>query len=624
MNSSVFDLLIIEDKEEVQDYIKDRVMENYSYDIIKSFEEAKEKLAAQQYKIICLNLEILKKNSLSKAHGRDVLILLKRKYSQLPVVLITGYPIDEDNYPKRYPNIKKVIKKDSIEKIQDIISELYESLCFEILIIDDEGKWQEIVLNLFDGVFHYDMISSDNALESIKNHRYKVVCAYLSTTQNLLKYRKLLCFLKKDNPELPLIFITDHCSNDDSNFLLRYPNIKHIIYIHEPNVIDKLEDVIIPFVTEKGGNMIDELPKKIQSESSQPVAEHTEKYTDFDLHIGPDGHITAHSNEGERTAEISVAVPDDVELTLDLIEGNKTNENLLKNLGKQLYKIIFPASVHTHFNQTEAVARSRNQKFRFRLTIEPDALAGLPWEFLYREEGSYFLSANPNTVLSHYLKLPLPQNRVRRREAPLDMLLIIANPSDQIPLDPDKWEKIITDALSEPLQNGTITIRTIKQATRKEIGNALLKQQPDIVQFVGHGIYHDSKGYLALVDKSGKTWEVDDERFSNIFLGADEHLGLVCLATCESAKSDSPQSFLGIAPKIVQKGVPAVVAMRYQVLISTAEIFLEAFYNAIAEHKPVDWAVQWARNQVSLDKGLDNREFATPVLFMRAEDGNIF
>jgi hypothetical protein len=38
---------------------------------------------------------------------------------------------------------------------------------------------------------------------------------------------------------------------------------------------------------------------------------------------------------------------------------------------------------------------------------------------------------------------------------------------------------------------------------------------------------------------------------------------------CESAKSDSPRSFLGIAPRIVQRGTPAVVAMRYPVLVST-------------------------------------------------------
>jgi hypothetical protein len=107
-------------------------------------------------------------------------------------------------------------------------------------------------------------------------------------------------------------------------------------------------------------------------------------------------------------------------------------------------------------------------------------------------------------------------------------------------------------------------------------------------------------------------------------LGFDDHLGLVSLAMCESARSDSPWGFLGIAPKIVQRGVPAVVAMQYNVLIKTAEIFLENFYASIAARKPVDWAVQWAHNAVSIEMGLGNREFATAVLYMRAEDGEIF
>ena len=38
--------------------------------------------------------------------------------------------------------------------------------------------------------------------------------------------------------------------------------------------------------------------------------------------------------------------------------------------------------------------------------------------------------------------------------------------------------------------------------------------------------------------------------------------GLVCLATCESARSDDPQGFLGIAPQLVQRGLPTVVAMQ--------------------------------------------------------------
>lgn len=181
------------------------------------------------------------------------------------------------------------------------------------------------------------------------------------------------------------------------------------------------------------------------------------------------------------------------------------------------------------------------------------------------------------------------------------------------------------NALKMPLAQNLLTLHIVKRSTRKEIRDALLQRKPDIIQFVGHGVYQNGKGYLALVDEtSGKTWMVDDERFANLFLGADDHLSLVSLATCESAKSDSPQSFLGIAPQIVQRGVPAVVAMQYSVLIRTAAIFLEDFYTSIAASKPLDWAIQSARNAVSQELGLDNREFATPALYIRAKDGEVF
>ena len=221
--------------------------------------------------------------------------------------------------------------------------------------------------------------------------------------------------------------------------------------------------------------------------------------------------------------------------------------------------------------------------------------------------------------------MPLPPEQVRLRESPLHVLVIIADPTDQVRLDPDEWETIIKEAVAKPLAENQMTLHTVKRATRKDIRSALLEKKPDIIQFVGHGIYQNGKGYLALVDAdTGKTWNVDDERFANLFMGFDDHLGLVVMATCESAQSDDPQSFLGIAPKLVQRGTPAVIAMQYAVYIKTAKVFLEDFYTSVAAHKPIDWAVQAARNAVSLEFGLDNREFATPVLYMRAQDGNVF
>ena len=350
-----------------------------------------------------------------------------------------------------------------------------------------------------------------------------------------------------------------------------------------------------------------------------------ERYVDFELHIDPNGHAIARSNEGQATAKVSTHLSSNMRLSKRIIEKNEADEELLKDFGQELYNWLFPPPIHAHLQQTEAVAKAvTNAKLRLRLNIEAESLARLPLEFAYRVLGEYFLASNPKTVLSRYLNLSLPPNRVRRREGPLHLLIIIANPSDQTPLIPDEWERLILQALAAPINAGQITTQTVKLATFNQIRNAL-HRKPDIIQFVGHGIYRAGKSYLALVDdNSGQTWEVDDERFANILLGFDDHLGLVSLTMCQNAKSDSSQGFVGIAPQIVRRGVPAVVAMQYKLPIEMAKIFLENFYTSIAARKPVDWAVQWARNAISIKPEPDKRDFAAPVLYMRAEDGQIF
>lgn len=383
---------------------------------------------------------------------------------------------------------------------------------------------------------------------------------------------------------------------------------------------------ILPAHVKSRASKLSRPTKKYENEtiyiSGEGVME--EKYVDFDLYIDASGHAVATSPQGEAEAYIETQQPSSIRLSWQLVDRRQTDAALLKEVGRALYDWLFPNSIHTHLQQTEAAAKQDQAKLRLRMRIEPSNIASLPLEFVYRSIGGYFLATNPNTVFSRYLNLPLPPERVRRRSSPLHVLAIIADPIDQVRLDPDEWEAILKEALDIQLSTNRMTLQTVKRATRKEIGRALLSQKPDIIQFVGHGIYQNSKGYLALVDDSDKTWLVDDERFANIFNGYDDHLGLISMATCESAQSDDPQGFSGIAPQLVQRGVPSVVAMQYKVYIKTAKVFLEEFYTCVAAHKPIDWAVQSARNAISLEFGLDNREFATPVLYMRAKDGNVF
>jgi CHAT domain-containing protein len=365
----------------------------------------------------------------------------------------------------------------------------------------------------------------------------------------------------------------------------------------------------------------------LQSWRSKPhAAEPITRYMDFDLHVMSSGYAVARSDQGESE---SVRIPHELLIQmrpdLDLVRERRTNRNELVELGKILYELLFPGPIHTHLQQTEAVARALGARVRLRVCIEYDALMSIPLELLYRKLGGYFMAINPSTALSRYLQVPLPPRRIHRADRPLHLLAILSAPQDQVRLDLDMWERTIRAALAKPLSEQTLTLKIVKHATRKKIRNALLEQSPNLIQFVGHGTFLNGRGYLALVDEIGSgTWLLDDERFANLILGHDEHLGLVCLTACDGAKSDSPQAFSGVAPQLVQKGVPAVVAMQYPILVRTGEIFLDEFYTSIAAGKPLDWSVQAARNAIAQELGLDNREFATPVLFSRTIDDVVF
>jgi hypothetical protein len=353
-----------------------------------------------------------------------------------------------------------------------------------------------------------------------------------------------------------------------------------------------------------------------------PLPDH---YTTFDLHISPGGHAVATSSQGQATAEISTSVPAAIATALRQVEDRTTTATGLKELGDAFFHWLFPQKIEAHLLATEAVANERGHKLRIRLRVEAPAIATLPLELLYWRERGHFLAVNPNTALSRYLNVNLPPGRVRTRQRPLHMLAIIADASDLPRLDPGEWEAILLHALETPLNANQLTLETVKKATRREITNALLRQKPDIIQFIGHGVYQHGTAYVALVDQfTGASWLLDDERFTGLFAGYDDNLALVSLATCESGTSADPQGFSGLAPRLQQRGIPAVLAMQYKVYVKTARVVLEDFYTALAARKPLDWAIQQARNAVALDFGTDNREFATPVLYLRAEDGTVF
>ncbi len=100
-----------------------------------------------------------------------------------------------------------------------------------------------------------------------------------------------------------------------------------------------------------------------------------------------------------------------------------------------------------------------------------------------------------------------------------------------------------------------------------------------------------------------------------------DRLRLVFLVSCESATRATADAFRGLAPALVDAGVPAVVAMQERVTVSAARAFSQTFYARLLEHGQVDLAGNQARAAL-LTAG--SHDAATPVVFSRLRSGKLF
>jgi hypothetical protein len=80
----------------------------------------------------------------------------------------------------------------------------------------------------------------------------------------------------------------------------------------------------------------------------------------------------------------------------------------------------------------------------------------------------------------------------------------------------------------------------------------------------------------------------------------------------------------GLAPRILERSLAAVIAMQHPLPDHAAQTFSREFYRALVAGSPVDRAVSEARNALYVDLGGGRLDWGTPVLFLRCEDGKLF
>jgi len=314
------------------------------------------------------------------------------------------------------------------------------------------------------------------------------------------------------------------------------------------------------------------------------------------------------------------------------LEGRLRGDEV-KTLGETLFDALFDSVLRR--NLLDWYEKSKNEKAVLCIELEIDdhlpAIAALPWEFLClpstSDYGELWLGTAPHITLSRRrTSWDIPKPVKLRPDERIRVAVAVAAPYGLGPVE----YKRVWDELEQTTRESNKKIQVldlVTSATTQSIDN-LLEQEPHIFHFIGHARFKNEiqqeKGEIALIDAlpNRPLW-VESKRFSEIFNRHSPQV--ILLQACEGGSLSSSTALVSVALYLVQKNIPAVIAMQYEISNVTAQRFVLEFYRRLAKGDSVDKATQEGRRRIALGpSAYSTRDFATPIVFMRVRDGRLF
>ena len=360
----------------------------------------------------------------------------------------------------------------------------------------------------------------------------------------------------------------------------------------------------------------------------------TKPYLNFDLLLtGSEQNYRAkvtHSPTGQ--ASHSFTLPfSKIELENFILKTSQNRSNVrsmslgsidlqsVEMMGASLFDCLFTDDIAERYRTSLVLAKSQKKGLRIRLGFsDAPTLIDIPWELLFDSDNKLYIALSSHTPVIRKLDLAhLPtMNQV---EGCLEILVMISSPKDHPPLDVDReWDRInqATHALQETKRIALTRIEPSLLSLQRKV------RQGDfhIFHFIGHGGFSQTgnDGVLVLEDANQKGDLISGQQLGAI-LHDESSLQLAFLNSCHGGRTSVADPFAGVGQALLQKGMPAVIAMQFEITDEAAINFSSEFYNALADGYSIETAVTEARKMIYASG--NKLEWATPVLYTSIESG---
>lgn len=307
--------------------------------------------------------------------------------------------------------------------------------------------------------------------------------------------------------------------------------------------------------------------------------------------------------------------------------GQPQQDSVVESMGRTLFDFVLPGEARSLYNECLREAEHRHRGVRLKLSVHSPRLAALPWEFLYDPRKRDYVCLNPYTPLVRYTELPQTAPPLQIA-APLRILGLLSDPKDMpIRLDVEYERDQVTEALQSLTDRGLVELTWLEGNSWRDLQRIMRSGSEGwhIFHFIGHGGYDTmrNEGYIVLNNEDGTSHHLYASQLARLMARQRSTMRLVLLNACEGARTGTHDALSSTAATLIASGIPAVLAMQYEISNDAAVEFANAFYEALADNLPVDAAVAEARNALSISNAR-SLEWGVPVLHMRAADGRLF
>jgi hypothetical protein len=366
------------------------------------------------------------------------------------------------------------------------------------------------------------------------------------------------------------------------------------------------------------------------------------EYLDFELEISPHGEseflVSVIRSPAGEVAQSFARLPfSDAALKLYLKDlqiailrsgglwrGLGCREEVsVQEFGGRLFDTFFDGEVRSCYDASQRLAAQQGKGLRLKLRIKSPRLAALPWEFLYDSREGDFICLSREKPLVRYLDLSRPVQPLAV-SPPLRVLGVLASPRDLDPLNVRREKQRVEEAVRSLQEDGLLELTWLEGQTWRDLQHAMRGSRWHVLHFIGHGGFdrHRDEGFIALSDENGETYRLSAAQLARL-MADHRSLRLVLLNSCEGARGSERDIFSSTAAVLIRRGVPAVLAMQYEITDLAAVEFSRSFFDCLVDGQPVDTAVAEARKSLSM--AIPNTvEWGTPVLYMRSADGQVF